>query len=86
MSGLTAQKATYEWQEYRMAQRGEDHEQDEEENKQGAGIRGTTPERRVIKINTDAALSQRKEVAGWGIVARDDSGKLVSAWAGKKVY
>ena len=61
-----------------------DKEQDGENSKQGAGVRWTTPERGVIKINTDAAFNQSKDVAGWGIVARDDSGKLVSAWAGKE--
>ena len=34
-----------------------------------------------IKINTNAALQGYYRRAGWGIVARNNEGKLVQSWA-----
>nr|XP_027062864.1 uncharacterized protein LOC113689267 [Coffea arabica] len=47
---------------------------------QEKGRRWDTPQAGWIKLNTDAALDQKLNKAGWGIAARNSSGELVGAW------
>ncbi|XP_060965138.1 uncharacterized protein LOC133034129 [Cannabis sativa] len=49
------------------------------DNRGDGAERWTTPEVNKIKINVDAALFSRDNSYGFGIVARDSSGKLIEA-------
>ncbi|XP_027109537.1 uncharacterized protein [Coffea arabica] len=79
--GVVVHKALTEWLEYQEVQ----YEGKEEgrESRLEAGKKGSwaAPNKGWIKLNTDAALNQQSNKAGWGIVARDWKGKLVATWA-----
>ena len=38
-------------------------------------------EKGSIKINMNATFNKKLRKAGWGIVARDDKGRLIATWA-----
>lgn len=75
------EKAVSDWMEYRNAQ------DEARMNRELDGInevqnsRWIPPKTGRIKVNTDAALAQEEGRAGWGVVARDRAGKILSAWA-----
>ncbi|XP_071914133.1 uncharacterized protein [Coffea arabica] len=74
-------KALMEWNEYQLAQ-GEGSKHDKlAAGEQERGRRWDKPQADWIKINTDAALDQKLNKAGWGIVARNGSGELGGSWA-----
>nr|XP_027101192.1 uncharacterized protein LOC113720678 [Coffea arabica]XP_027115614.1 uncharacterized protein LOC113733445 [Coffea arabica] len=75
------QKAIGEWREFQEVQM---------EEKDLVRVRGEgkvepgawqEPGEAWVKINSDAAVQQDKEKAGWGLVARDWQKEVVGAWA-----
>ena len=68
-----------EWLEYQKALEEEQRQEDEGQQRAEQMARWTAPKGECIKISTDAALKQKQNRAGWGIIARDKDGKLVGS-------
>ncbi|XP_027061039.1 uncharacterized protein [Coffea arabica] len=79
--GVVVHKALTEWLEYQEIQ-GEGMEEERElRQRVRKQERWAAPDKGWIKLNTNAALNQQTNKAGWGIVARDWKGKLVATLA-----
>ncbi|CDP14369.1 unnamed protein product [Coffea canephora] len=74
-------KATREWREFQEAQDVDGGNGSHTTNgKEGLGG-WREPEVGWVKINSDAAVQQKAERAGWGMIARDCLGNALGAWA-----
>ncbi|XP_071926256.1 uncharacterized protein [Coffea arabica] len=74
-------KATREWREFQEAQ-GVDGDNSSHMNCGMEGMGGwKEPEGGWVKFNSDAAVQQKTERAGWGMIARDCLGNALGAWA-----
>ncbi|XP_027086455.2 uncharacterized protein [Coffea arabica] len=78
---VVVNKALMEWNEFQLAQGGGTKHDFLTVGEQVKDRRWVAPQAGWIKINTDAALDQKHNRGGWGVVARNSSGELVGAWA-----
>ena len=74
-------KATREWREFQEVQ-DVDGGTGNHRTSGKEGLGGwKEPEGGWVKINSDAAVQQKTERAGWGMIARDCLGNALGAWA-----
>ncbi|XP_027076016.1 uncharacterized protein [Coffea arabica] len=81
--GIVGMKAVQEWNEYEVARHKDERKVWEEKIKQKAPTEWLPPVEGFVKLNVDAALSTVKGVVGWGVVARQENGGMLKAWAGR---
>lgn len=74
-------KAVDEWLEFQQVQKEGQEKQQKVREAGGQETRWVPPREGWIKVNSDAALNQKMNKAGWGIVARDSCGNVLSTWA-----
>ena len=68
---MVVQRAFTEWLEYQEVQEKGREGMAELKQEVKKQERWTAPEKEWIKLNTDAALDQQTNRAGWGVAARD---------------
>ncbi|XP_071924889.1 uncharacterized protein [Coffea arabica] len=74
-------KAVEEWLEFKKVQE-EDRVNKEQDVAAGdQDLKWVSSQKGWIKINTNNALNQTMNKAGWGVVARDNKGKVLITWA-----
>nr|XP_027077070.1 uncharacterized protein LOC113700836 [Coffea arabica] len=79
---LTANKAVMEWREYQDAQEAEMEIGGYSKSKEEVWKGWKRPKEDWVKINFDAALHQKSNKAGWGMVARKWQGMVARKWQG----
>ncbi|XP_027173470.1 uncharacterized protein LOC113773121 [Coffea eugenioides] len=82
--GQTVNKAVQEWLEYRNIGSEANMSRGTGDGAAMVGGKWTPPPKGFICMNTDASLHMQERKVGWGIVARNDDGALVGAWAGSE--
>ncbi|XP_027090288.1 uncharacterized protein [Coffea arabica] len=75
------QKAILEWREYQEAQEAEGELVRFKSGGKEELSGWKEPSEAWIKINSDAAVNQKEDRAGWGLIARTWQRKIVGAWA-----
>lgn len=72
-----------EWLEYSELEEKENPKEKRSSNRQPEENRWKNPGEGWSKVNTDAVVDTKRQRAGWGIVGRDNKGKLVAVWVRK---
>ncbi|XP_071928203.1 uncharacterized protein [Coffea arabica] len=78
---VAANKAVMEWREYQEAQEAEMEIGGYSKSVEEASNGWKRPKKSWVRINSDAALYQKMDKVGWGMVARDWQWKVLGAWA-----